>query len=118
MKYQKKRMLFISMLIVIAFLLPPECVKAEEIGVESSVEVVDASEEEDDSGGSWLVKLGKLLLDIPATIVAFIMGFSGVTGAIKGLLQVIFPFLPGMVINIFIVMMYFMVALAVWKLIK
>ena len=112
----KHRIMMLFICVLVAMISSPQIiVKAEDtIGVISDVDT-----SEDDSGsGNWLVKLGKLLLDIPAAIVAFIVGFSGVTSAIKGLLQVLFPFLPGLVINIFIVMLYFMVALAVWKLIK
>lgn len=58
-----------------------------------------------------------LLADIPAAIVAIVLGFFEIIASISGLFQAIFPFIPAVVFDIFVVFILLTLCIAVWKMV-
>jgi len=67
-------------------------------------------------GSSWDSILG-LLLDIPAALVALVVGFIDLIGYIGNLFQAIFPFLPAVVFDIFGIFILLMFLIAIYKMV-
>lgn len=65
----------------------------------------------------WDSILG-FFVDLPAAIIAFITGFINVIGSISDLILVVFPFLPGGIVTVLILMMFFVLLVALYKLVQ
>lgn len=58
-----------------------------------------------------------LLADVPASIVEIVVGFVGIISYIADLFKVVFPFIPGLLFDIFAVFILITIIVAVWKMI-
>lgn len=65
----------------------------------------------------WDSILG-FFVDLPAAIIAFLMGFVSLTGSLKELMLVVFPFLPAGIVTVLILMLYFFLLLALYKFVQ
>lgn len=58
------------------------------------------------------------LTDIPGAIVALVTGFYGFATEISGLFAAVFPFLPGIIFDIFGILLFLSPAVGIWFLVK
>lgn len=65
----------------------------------------------------WDSILG-FFVDLPAAIIAFITGFVNVIGSLSDLFLVVFPFLPGGIVTVLILMIFFFLLVAIYKLVQ
>ena len=65
----------------------------------------------------WDEILG-FFVDLPAAIIAFITGFVNVIGSLSDLILVVFPFVQAGIVNVLILMIFFFLLIALYKLIQ
>jgi len=94
-----------------------------EIGSQESVSGVDGFTSNGTDSYLGLDKsvwddLLNLTVGVPAAVIAFVVGFFDVTVSLKGLIAVIFPFLPGAVCSAMVFLLIFSVIWGVFKIVK
>lgn len=57
-------------------------------------------------------------VDLPAAVIAFIKGFVDVIGSLTNLILVVFPFLPGGIVTVMILMIFFILLIGICKFVK
>ncbi len=82
--------------------------------VESDSGVYVSSDEDDTFGFADIMWL---LYDIPASLVAIVIGFVGLVMKLSDLFHAVFPFIPGMVFDIFAIFMLLLFLVFAWKLV-